>query len=52
MGTAGIDCCIISMASKMAEASLASSDVMMEFVSSRDFFDRKSHCHTGNQLMA
>ena len=29
---------------------LASSDVTMEFISSQDFFDRKSHCHTGNQL--
>ena len=25
------------------------SDAMREFISSRDFFDRKSHCHTGNQ---
>ena len=39
-------------ADKNLLSSLASSDVMMEFVSSRDFFDRKSHCHTGNQLMA
>ena len=39
-------------ADKNSLSSLASSDVMMEFVSSRDFSDRKSHCHTGNQLMA
>ena len=39
-------------ADKNSLSSLASSDVMMEFISSRDFFDRKSHCHTGNQLMA
>ena len=30
-------------ADKNSLSSLASSDVMMEFISSRDFFDRKSH---------
>ena len=37
-------------ADKNSLSSLASSDVMMEFVSSRDFFDGKSHCHTGKSL--
>ena len=39
-------------ADKNSLSSLASSDVMMEFISSWDFFDRKPHCHTGSQLMA
>ena len=39
-------------ADKNLLSSLASSDVIMEFISSRDFFDRKLHCHTGSQLMA
>ena len=36
-------------ADKNSLSSLASSDVVMEFISTQDFFDRKSHCHTGNQ---
>ena len=38
-------------ADKNSLSSVASSDVMMEFISSQDFFHRKSHCHTGNQLL-